>query len=130
MTQFVRSSAVENTDFDASTGVFSFLLPRLPSDSLIICDALAVHIPAGGSVNWVAVYLIPPSPSDHGPMLVMQATGAQMTGPNGDLDLKCCPGIVPRQTEGRLFYGVRVYSDGLTGDAIATLSYRVEYDPR
>lgn len=132
MTQFVRSASVTNADFDgASVGGFFFDLQNLPlENALVICDAVAVHLPSGSTVDWVAVYLVPPAVTDHGPMLVMQATGTQMTGANGELDLKCCPGIVPRQHEGHDFYRVAVYSDGIVGDAIATLSYRVEYNQK
>jgi len=126
MAQHTREQPRNAQDFNgtANAGLFEFPYNNLPIEDLVVCDLLAIHIPAASGITWVAAYF---EITGHAPILVAQASAAQMLGPNLNWDLKCCPGIVPRLASGA-FYQLKVYSSGLTGVGTATLAWRTGSD--
>lgn len=128
MTQFIRtqSAAGAGTDFNGSagTGLFLFSQTNLPTDEKIICRQLGFYGVAA-TATYIMVYFEPVAPNVGAPILVAAIKAASLVGLDGHLAATVCPGEVPRSSNGQ-FWQLKVYSDGLSAPATATLAYDTE----
>jgi hypothetical protein len=127
MSQFILAQTVAGggSDFDGSagSGLFSFPASALPKTESYVCQQLGIFGLAA-TATWVVAYFQPPPGFGQvgAPILVGAATSTDLAGVDGNLAVTFCPGQVPRASSG-VFWSLAVYSDGLTDEATATLTY-------
>lgn len=128
MTQFVLNQSVAGAGSDftglLNAGLFSFSASRLPLNQGIICKQLGLF-GSGVTANWLIAYFTPPAGQIGDRILAGASDSMALVGVDGNLAVTFCPGKVPRAANGD-FWDLRVYSDGLTGPAAATLAFDTE----